>query len=149
MGKPKTYLNFGLAKYIKSETNLLIIQQHFAEIRSLTSEYSDSRSIVFDYHLPVRSSVQRLMHVIFTWIPSDIGFHGNTVVDQQAKDELDNTISNCWIPYTCSDFKPFIMKYILKRWQHSWDEQIHNKLHELHSLVGKTPCSNGQIRKKN
>jgi hypothetical protein len=40
------------------------------------------------------------------------------------------------------------MKYILKRWQDSWDEQIHNKLHELHSLVGKTPCSNGQIRKK-
>jgi hypothetical protein len=41
------------------------------------------------------------------------------------------------------------MKYILKRWQDSWDEQIHNKLHELHFLVGKTPCSNGQIRKKN
>ena len=88
-------------------------------------------------------------HVIFTWIPSDIWFHGNTVVDQEAKDALDNTISNCSIRVTCSDFKPFIMKYILKRWQDSWDEQIHNKLHELHSLVGKTPCSNGQIRKKN
>ena len=53
MGKPKTYLNFGLAKYKKSETNLLIIQQDFDEIRSVTSEYWDSRSVVFDYHLPV------------------------------------------------------------------------------------------------
>jgi len=26
-------------------------------------------------------------HVIFTWIPSHIGIHGNTVVDQEAKDE--------------------------------------------------------------
>ena len=36
------------------------------------------------------------------------------------------------------------MKYILKRWQGSWDQQIYNKLHEIHSLVGKTPCSYGQ-----
>ena len=40
------------------------------------------------------------------------------------------------------------MKYILKRRQDSWDQQIHNKLHEMHSLVGKTPCSYGQNRKE-
>jgi hypothetical protein len=39
-----------------------------------------------------------------------------------AKDALDKPISNCSIPYT--DFKPFIIKYILKRWQDSWDQQI-------------------------
>ena len=61
-------------------------------------------------------------HVIFTWIPSHIGIHGNTLVDQEAKDALDKPISNCSIPYT--DFKPFIIKYILKRWQDSWDQQI-------------------------
>jgi hypothetical protein len=33
------------------------------------------------------------------------------------------------------------MKYILKRWQDSWDQQIHNK-------VGKTPCNYGQNRKE-
>jgi hypothetical protein len=52
-------------------------------------------------------------HVIFTWIPSHIGIHGNTVVDHEAKNALDYT-----------DFKPLIMKYILKRWQDSWDQQI-------------------------
>ena len=40
------------------------------------------------------------------------------------------------------------MKYILKRWQDRWDQQIYNKLHEIHSLVGKTPCSCGQNRKE-
>jgi hypothetical protein len=82
-------------------------------------------------------------HVIFTWIPSHIGIHGNTVVDQDA---LDKPISNCSIPHT--DFKPFIVKYILKRWEDSWDQQIHNKLHEIHSLVDMTPCSYGQNGKE-
>ena len=76
-------------------------------------------------------------HVVFTWIPSHIGIHGNTVVDQEAKDALDDPIFNCSIPFT--DFKPFNMKYILKCWQDSWDQQIYNKLHEIHSLVGKAP----------
>jgi hypothetical protein len=57
----------------------------------------------------------------------------------QAKNALDDPVSNCSIPYT--DFKPFIVKYILKRWQVSWDQQIHSKLHEMHSLVCMTPCS--------
>ena len=48
-------------------------------------------------------------------------------------------LSNYSIPY--NDIKPFIMKYVLKRWQDSWDQQSHNKLQEMHSLVGKTPCS--------
>ena len=40
------------------------------------------------------------------------------------------------------------MKYILKRWQDSWDQRIHTKLHEIHPLVGNTPCSYGQHRKE-
>ena len=61
-------------------------------------------------------------HVIFTWIPSHIGIHGNTVVDQEAKNALDDPVSNCSIPY--KDFKPFIVKYILKRWQDSWNSKF-------------------------
>jgi hypothetical protein len=37
---PKSIFNFELAQYKKSETNPLLIQQHFAEIRPVTSEYS-------------------------------------------------------------------------------------------------------------
>jgi hypothetical protein len=37
---PKPTFNFELTKYKKSETNPLLIQQHFAEVRSVTSEYS-------------------------------------------------------------------------------------------------------------
>jgi hypothetical protein len=48
---------------------------------------------------------------------------------------LDDPVSNSSIPYTY--FK-----------QDGWDLQIHNKLHEIHSLVGKTPCSYGKNRKE-
>ena len=57
---------------------------------------------------------------MFTWIPDHIGIHENTVVDQAAKNALNDPVSNRSIPYT--DFKTFIMKYILKRWQDTWDK---------------------------
>jgi hypothetical protein len=82
----------------------------------------------------------------YLFLPIFIGIHGNTVVDREAKNALDDPVSNCSIPYT--DIKPFIVKYILKRRQDSWDQQMHNKLHEMHSLVGKNPCSYGQNRKE-
>jgi ribonuclease HI len=51
-------------------------------------------------------------HVIFTWIPSHIGIYENTIVDQEAKDALDNPLSNCSIPYT--DVKPLIVTKYFK-----------------------------------
>jgi hypothetical protein len=68
-------------------------------------------------------------HVIFTWIPSRIGIHVNTVVDLEAKNALDDPVSNCSIPYT--DFKPLIMKYILKRWQDSSEHPHSQSKHVL------------------
>ena len=73
-------------------------------------------------------------HVIFTWIPSCIGIHENTVVHQVAKNALDDPVSNCSIRYT--DFKPFIVKNAGKT---VWYQQIYNKLHGIHFLVGRTP----------
>jgi hypothetical protein len=175
----------------KSEANPLLIQQHLAEIKSVTSEYSAiypdcspncdrvAMAAVFGQHgyyvrLPCTSSTisveanamllalkfvasssesqfvicsdslscplaiesckaQNLFilkiaeiyksvvvigkHVISPWIHSHIGINGNTVVDWEAKDTLDNPIANCSIPYT--HFKPFVVKCILTRWQDS------------------------------
>jgi ribonuclease HI len=48
----------------------------------------------------VKTTCSFLKHVIFTWIPSHIGIHENTVVDQEAKNALDDPVSNGSIPYT-------------------------------------------------
>ena len=46
---PKPTFNFELIQYKKSETNPLLIQQQFAEIRSVTPEYSAIYTICFKY----------------------------------------------------------------------------------------------------
>ena len=67
---PKPTFNFEVTKYKKSETNPLLMQQYFAEIRSVTSEYSaiytdDSKDgqQVYSVRLPSASSIfsQKLM----------------------------------------------------------------------------------------
>ena len=68
----------------------------------------------------------------FTWILSHIGIHGSTVADQET---LDDHVSNCSLPILILSL--FIMKYILKRQQDSWYEEIYKKkMHEIHSIVG-------------
>ena len=60
------------------------------------------------YYLRIKSQFK---HVMFIWIPCYIAIKGNIFVDQKARGVLDNTTSSLSIPYT--DFKSFIMKYIL------------------------------------
>ena len=69
--------------------------------------------------------------VIDVLIPSHNGIHGNTVVDQETKEALDDLISNC--SKTITDVSPFILKWILKSRQNSWNQQISTRLDEIHS----------------
>ena len=71
---------------------------------------------------------------ILTWIPSHISIHGNERTDKALKKTLLANISNTKIPYT--DLKPIINKFILKKWQKSWDDRIH-KLHCILYTMGK------------
>ena len=67
--------------------------------------------------------------IILTWIPSHIGIQGNERAVRAAKKALQTHISNTKIPYTY--LKPLINKFILKKWQEAWDDQIQNKLHHI------------------
>ena len=73
-------------------------------------------------------------NIIFLWVPSHVGIWGNTVVDEEAKNALNDPISNMTVPFT--DFKSLILKYIKTLWQAEWDLQTNNKLHEIVGEVG-------------
>ena len=60
---------------------------------------------------------------------------GNEAADVKAKASLDLEISNFKLP--CTDFKPFVNRYILSEWQLSWDRATFNKLHEVKPVHGK------------
>ena len=70
------------------------------------------------------------------WLPSHVGIRGNEAADVKAKDSLDLHTSN--LKLLCTDFKPFINRYILSKWQRSWDRATFNKLHEIKPVLGKS-----------
>jgi len=69
--------------------------------------------------------------VIFAWIPSHVGVPGRPGTHWMNLCSV--------VPVPCTYFEPFMVKCILGCWQDSWDQQIHNGLHKVHSLVGRTP----------
>ena len=48
--------------------------------------------------------------MIYCWIPSHIGFHGNEKIDRNAKESLNLDVSDFKIPF--NNFKPFIKKNV-------------------------------------
>lgn len=67
--------------------------------------------------------------IFFLWVPSHTGIHGNTVVDQESKNAMNDPKSKCEIPYTV--FKSNIRKYVLNIWKNAWSNRNDNKLHEI------------------
>ena len=84
-----------------------------------------------------------LKEIIFLWVPSHDGILGNTAIDLEANDALDEPSSNCDIPYT--DFKSNIREYVSNILKKEWSKK-HNKLHEIKPNLGK-PFNNFMSRK--
>jgi hypothetical protein len=84
----------------------------------------------------------QITKVIYVSIMCLAGIHGNLVVDLETNNTPNDLVYNCAIQYTYIRY--LVLKYILKRWHYSGDKQINNKLHEILSVVSKTPCCYGK-----
>jgi ribonuclease HI len=78
--------------------------------------------------------------ICFIWIPSHIGISGNTLADSEAKAALQLPVTNLPVPH--ADFVGLIKSYVDKRWQQSWDTEVHNKLHGIQPLIHTLPMYN-------
>jgi len=84
--------------------------------------------------------------IIFCWIPSHVGIHGNEDADIAAKKSLLLSQSNLKLPHT--DFRPNIKKYILSKWQSSWNSASFNKLHDIKPTLGEWHQGNRSVRRE-
>ena len=109
--------------------------------------FSDSLSVFsLDHTSSKNPQIQKLLEkhhdlsefneIVYCWIPSHIGIAGNESVDQKAKDSLNLHPTDFSIPY--ANFKSFIIRYILNKWQILWNNSVGNKLFEIKPVIGQS-----------
>ena len=115
------------------ENKFVIFSDSLSVLKSLNHTSSKNPKIqnVIEKH----HELSKTKEILFCWLPSHVGIKGNEAADVKAKASLDLEISNFKLP--CTDFKSFINRYILSKWQLSWDRATFNKLHEIKPVLGK------------
>ncbi|GFU64989.1 putative RNA-directed DNA polymerase from transposon X-element [Trichonephila clavipes] len=66
--------------------------------------------------------------IIFSWVPGHVGILGNEQADTAARSLSDHMQR----PVCQRDLKTSTQNYIHRVWQETWDQQILNKLHNIH-----------------
>ena len=115
------------------ENKFVIFSDSLSVLKSLN--HTSSRKPKIQNVIEKHHELSKTKEILFCCLPSHVGIKGNEAADVKAKASHDLEISNFKLP--CTDFKPFINRYILSKWQLSWDRATFNKLHEIKPVFGK------------
>ena len=95
--------------------------------------HTSSKNSQIQHLLLKHHEISSFKSVIYCWIPSHIGIHGNEKLDKSAKESLNLEVTDFKIPF--NNFKPFINKYVCDKWQTLWDEMPFYKLKEIEPII--------------
>ncbi|GFV59412.1 putative RNA-directed DNA polymerase from transposon BS [Trichonephila clavipes] len=76
----------------------------------------------------LRKLERKGFHIIFSWVPGHVGILGNEQADSAARSMSDHMQR----PVCYRDLKTSTQNYIHRVRQETWDQQILNKLHNIH-----------------
>ncbi|GFW36338.1 probable RNA-directed DNA polymerase from transposon BS [Trichonephila clavipes] len=83
---------------------------------------------VIEILILLRKLERKGFDIIFSWVPGHVGILGNEQADTAARSMSDHMQR----PVCCQDLKTFTQNHIHRVWQETWDQQILNKLHNIH-----------------
>ena len=118
----------------KTSNKFIIFSDSLSVLKSL--DHTSSKNPQIQKLLEKHHELSELNEIVYCWIPSHIGIAGNESVDQKAKDSLNLHPTNFSIPY--ANFKSFINRYILNKWQILWNNSVGNKLFEIKTVIGQS-----------
>ena len=93
------------------DNEVVIFSDSLSVLKSLNRTSSKNpkiQNLIEKHH-----ELSKTKEIIFCWLASHVGIKGNEAADVKAKASLDLEISNFKVP--CTDFKPFINRYILSK----------------------------------
>ena len=120
-------------EFIKTnpDNKFIIFSDSLSGLKALNHSYS--RNAQIQNLLEKHHEISKSKEIIFCWLPSHIGIRGNEKADKKAKEALNLSVTNFTILFT--NFKPYIHRYILSKWQSWWDNAVFNKLHKVRPLI--------------
>ena len=118
----------------ETSNKFIIFSDSLSVLKSL--DHTSSKNPQIQKLLEKHHELSELNEIVYCWIPSHIGIAGNESVDQKAKDSLNFNPTNFTIPY--ANFKSFINRYILNKWQILWNNSVGNKLFEIKPVIGQS-----------
>ena len=127
------------------DDHFIIFSDSLSVLLSLVNKKLDNPLVVNLLHKLHLLSIAHKT-IIFCWIPSHIGIHGNEAADVAAKESLDFNIIASQVPYT--DLKPHINSFIANKWQERWSSCPDNKLFKIKPTLGVWPSGFRNSRKE-
>ncbi|GFV86009.1 putative RNA-directed DNA polymerase from transposon BS [Trichonephila clavipes] len=95
---------------------------------SKTAGHNADTPTVIEILVLLRKLERKGFHIIFSWVPGHVGILGNEQADTAARSMSDHMQR----PVCYRDLKTSTQNYIHRVWQETWDQQILNKLHNIH-----------------
>lgn len=124
-------LAFDLIESCRFRNKFIIFSDSLSVLKALNHTYSKNPQI--QKLLEKHNEISKTKEIVFCWLPSHVGIIGNETADRRAKGSLKLDISVFKIPF--DNFKPCINKYILSKWQTSWDAAVFNKLNAIKPII--------------
>ncbi|GFY22197.1 putative RNA-directed DNA polymerase from transposon X-element [Trichonephila clavipes] len=113
---------------ISNHRHFCVYTDSMSALESLHFLIERRHPTVIEILILLRKLERKGSHTIFSWVPGHVGILGNEQADTAARSMSDHMQR----PVCYQDLKTSAQIYIHRVWQETWDQQILNKLHNIH-----------------